>query len=118
MISEDLEERIAAKLENPTHDPHGDPIPTADLAVDDEPTQSLASLDIGASGRFVRVSDSDSEMLRYLKERGIGIGDALKVVDRQPFEGPLTVRFGGTEHVLGGALAYAMRIDIGPGAPR
>jgi len=33
------------------------------------------------------------------------------VVDRQPFEGPLTVRFGETEHVLGGALARAMRVE-------
>ena len=112
VISEDLEARIAAKLGDPTHDPHGDPIPTVDLAIaEDDDTRSLDRLDPGTSGRFVRVSDSDPAMLRYLGERGIGIGDELEVLDRQPFEGPLTVRFGDAVHVLGGALARAMRVE-------
>jgi DtxR family Mn-dependent transcriptional regulator len=51
-------------------------------------------------------------MLRYLDERGIQLGDRLQVVDRQPFDGPLTVRFGGAEHALGGALAGAMRVEL------
>ena len=111
VISEDLEARIAAKLDNPTHDPHGDPIPTAELVMDDGATRSLDSLEPGAVGRFVRVSDSDSDMLRYLEERGISLGDRFEVVERQPFEGPLTVRFGRVDHVLGGALARAMRVE-------
>ena len=40
VLSEDLEERIAAKLGNPTHDPHGDPIPDADLVIDEGETRS------------------------------------------------------------------------------
>jgi DtxR family transcriptional regulator, Mn-dependent transcriptional regulator len=112
VISEDLEARIAAKLGNPTHDPHGDPIPDADLAIDEGDTQRLAELQPGARGRFVRISDSDPEMLRYLDERGVRLGNALEVVDRQPFGGPLTVRFGTAEHVLGGGLAAAMRVEL------
>ncbi|HEX2087561.1 MAG TPA: metal-dependent transcriptional regulator [Solirubrobacteraceae bacterium] len=113
VISEDLEARIAAKLGDPTHDPHGDPIPSADLAIDETATRSLESLEEGARGRFVRVSDSDPAMLRYLDERGIAIGDDLEVVERQPFGGPLTVRIGGVSQVLGGALARAMRVEVG-----
>ena len=112
VISEDLEARIAAKLGNPTHDPHGDPIPDADLVMDEGDTHRLAELEPGARGRFVRISDSDPEMLRYLSERGVRLGDALEVVDRQPFGGPLTVRFGDAEHVLGGGLAAAMRVEL------
>jgi DtxR family transcriptional regulator, Mn-dependent transcriptional regulator len=112
VLSEDLEERIAAKLGNPTHDPHGDPIPDADLSIDEGDTRSVASLDIGDRGVFVRVSDSNSAMLRYLDERGVRLGDALEVVDRQPFGGPLTVRFGDTLQVLGGDLATAMRVEV------
>ena len=113
VISEDLEARIAAKLGDPTHDPHGDPIPSADLAIDEADTRSLDSLDPGARGRFVRVSDSDPAMLRYLDERGIALGDELEVVERQPFGGPLTVVIGGARQVLGGALARAMRVEVG-----
>jgi DtxR family Mn-dependent transcriptional regulator len=113
VISEDLEARIAAKLGNPTRDPHGDPIPSVDLAIDEEATTSLEALEVGMRGRFVRVSDSDPAMLRYLDERGIGIGDELEVVERQPFGGPLTVVIGGARQVLGGALARAMRVQAG-----
>ncbi len=113
VLSEDLEERIADKLGNPTRDPHGDPIPTPELELDEHDTRSLESLEAGASGRFVRVSDSDPAMLRYLEDRGVRIGDAFEVVERQPFEGPLFVRFGDAVHVLGGTLAAAMRVETG-----
>ena len=63
------------------------------------------------SGRFVRISDSDPEMLRYLDERGVQLGDELEIVDRQPFDGPLIVRFGDRLHTLGGRLAGAMRVE-------
>jgi DtxR family transcriptional regulator, Mn-dependent transcriptional regulator len=112
VLSEDLEARIAAKLGNPTHDPHGDPIPDAQLQIDESSTRSLADLEPGDRGRFVRVSDSDPAMLRYLTERGVRLGDRLEVLDRQPFGGPLTVRFGNSLQVLGGALAAAMRVAL------
>ena len=113
VISEDLESRIAAKLGHPTHDPHGDPIPDADLVIDEGITRSLAEMQVGERGRFARVSDADPEMLRYLDGRGIALGDELEVIERQPFDGPLTVRFGSEEHALGGGLARAMRVALG-----
>jgi DtxR family Mn-dependent transcriptional regulator len=113
VLSEDLEQRIAVKLGNPTHDPHGDPIPDEDLVIDEGETASLADLEPGDRGRFARVSDSNSEMLRYLDERGIGLGCRVEVVDRQPFGGPITIEVGGASHVLGGRLAQAMRVELG-----
>ena len=113
MISEDLEARIAAKLGEPTHDPHGDPIPNVDLEIDEGHARALETLEPGATGRFVRISDSDPDMLRYLDERGVRLGDELEVVERQPYGGPLTVRFGQAVQVLGGGLAAAMRVGRG-----
>src|SRR5436190_14852799 len=110
-ISEELEELIAAKLGNPTTDPHGDPIPTRDLKLIETETVPLDSLGPGARGRFTRVSDHDPEMLRYLADRGIAPGDDFVVVDKQPFGGPLFVRFGAETHVVGGGLAGAMRVE-------
>lgn len=111
-LSAELEEAIAAKLGHPVRDPHGDPIPTRDGQVLEEPTECLASLQPGAVGHLVRVSDSDPQMLRYLTERGIAIGDSAEVVDRQPFGGPLLVRFGDTVHPIGPQLAQAMRVEL------
>ena len=112
VISEDLEARIAAKLGNPTHDPHGDPIPSEDLQIDEGDTEALEALPVGARGRFVRVSDEDPEMLRYLEARGIEIGSEVELVDRQPFDGPLTLRIAGADEVIGGSLARAMRVEL------
>jgi len=112
VLSEELEELIAVKLGDPTHDPHGDPIPTRDLTIEEGATQSLQALEVGARGTFARVSDSDPEMLRFLAELGIAPGDSLEVIDKQPFDGPLFVRFGDHVQVLGGALARAMRVEV------
>jgi DtxR family Mn-dependent transcriptional regulator len=113
VLSTELEEVIAEKLGNPTRDPHGDPIPSADFVIEEGETSSLAALDTGAIGIFVRVSDSDPEMLRYLGTRGVTPGAAFEVIDRQPFGGPLFVRFGEDVHPLGGDLAEAMRVEVG-----
>ena len=111
VLSEELEALIAAKLGNPTHDPHGDPIPTADLQLAEQPTERLSDLEPGARGTFVRISDTDPEMLRYLAERHIAPGACFEVVDKQPFGGPVFARFGDDTEVIGGRLADAMRVQ-------
>ncbi|MGZ4178924.1 MAG: metal-dependent transcriptional regulator [Solirubrobacteraceae bacterium] len=112
VLSDELEELIAAKLGDPTRDPHGDPIPSRELTIEEISTESLQALEPGARGTFARISDSDPDMLRYLAERGIAPGDALEVVERQPFGGPLFVRFGDEVHPLGGDLAREMRVQV------
>jgi DtxR family Mn-dependent transcriptional regulator len=112
VISEELEELIAAKLGQPTHDPHGDPIPSRELAIAEAETVSLESLESGAAGTFVRVSDVDPEMLRFLSGQGIAPGARFELIEKQPFDGPLFVRFGTEVHVLGATLARAMRVRV------
>jgi DtxR family transcriptional regulator, Mn-dependent transcriptional regulator len=109
-ISEELEERIAKALGDPAFDPHGDPIPSRDLEISTEQGTALAQLEPGDGGVFSRVSDSDSEMLRYLADRGIRPGARLEVTERQPFGGPLFVEVDGARHAIGGELAERMVI--------
>jgi DtxR family Mn-dependent transcriptional regulator len=114
VISEEIEARIAAKLGDPRWDPHGDPIPTATGDIDEAPTQPVTAVEVGSSCRLSRVSDEDPEVLRYLTERGISIGDRFTIVDRHRFDGPTFVRFDGEVevHALGGRLAAAMRAEV------
>jgi DtxR family Mn-dependent transcriptional regulator len=112
VISEDLEQLIANRLGNPTVDPHGDPIPSARFEIEEHPTRSLDELEPGNAGRFVRVSDSEPAMLRYLADEGINLGDRLEVTRCQPFGGPVFVRIGEREQPIGGELARAMRIAL------
>jgi DtxR family Mn-dependent transcriptional regulator len=110
-LSEELEELIATKLGNPTVDPHGDPIPSRELKLAETTAPALAELEPGETAIFVRISDTDPEMLRFLGERGIVPGTKLEVVDRQPFDGPLFVRVGRKVHPLGAVLARAMHVE-------
>jgi DtxR family transcriptional regulator, Mn-dependent transcriptional regulator len=116
VLSEELEALIAAKLGDPTIDPHGDPIPSVDLELDEHPTRSLESFLPGEEGTFVRVSDANPEMLRYLADQGIMPGGHIHVLERQPFGGPLLIRVAGREHAIGGQLAGAMRVEVVPTA--
>jgi DtxR family transcriptional regulator, Mn-dependent transcriptional regulator len=109
-ISEQLEALMAEALGNPSHDPHGDPIPSVDLEMAEDTSVPLERLEPGQSGVFVRVSDSDAGMLRYLAERGIAPGERIELIGREPYGGPVMVRIDGSVHPLGTDLAAAMRV--------
>jgi len=113
-ISEELEKRIASTLNDPTRDPHGDPIPNEDLTLRSESTVALSDLEPGQSALFTRVSDSDATLLSYLAEQHLLPGTELVIEDKQPFDGPLFLRAGEHHHVLGATLARAMRMRVLP----
>lgn len=111
-VSDLLIERIAAKLGNPIRDPHGDPIPSPDGSVEELPTRILDELEPGSVGEIVRVWDTDPDLLRYLAERQIGLGERVEVVERQPFGGPLVVKVGASTHALGKEIAQALSVAL------
>jgi DtxR family Mn-dependent transcriptional regulator len=116
VISEEFEDKIFEVLGRPTRDPHGEPIPTKDgkmPTVDHEP---LSDLQPGATGIISQVSKSDPEMLRYLGARGLIPEATVEVVEKAPFEGPLTVRTGDNSYVLGRQLASHIRVEVGDGS--
>lgn len=109
--SAELIERMADALGNPTEDPHGAPIPTATGRVDERRLSSIADLAVGARATVVRMSDRDPEFLRYLKKRGIVPGATVKVMAREPFDGPLALAVGRTKQSVGAAAAARVYVD-------
>ena len=103
--SASLIEAMAAALGHPTVDPHGAPIPRADGRVDERHLRTIGDLAIGATARVARMSDRDPALLRYLGALGIRPGTSLRLVDRAPFDGPVTVAVGRARHIIGGAVA-------------
>jgi len=91
-ISEKFERRVVEALDDPEVDPHGDPIPNEQLEPP-EATQSRQLTEFGEGDRVVveRISDRDSEVLRYLSERGIDPGVTLRIDEVAPF-GMITAR--------------------------
>lgn len=113
--SEELIERMAAALGNPVQDPHGAPIPTRDGRVEERKLHSLAEMAQGDRLRVRRVQDEDAERLRYLAELGIRPGALLRVLDKAPFDGPITLWIddggGGTSRAVGVALAEQVFVE-------
>jgi DtxR family Mn-dependent transcriptional regulator len=93
-ISEELEDRIAALLGEPTYDPHGDPIPSKEGHLLQTPAQSLADQEPSPARRFVlaRVLTQDAGRLRYLAQLGLVPGARIALTQRDPF--------GGAFHIL------------------
>ncbi|HEY8258196.1 MAG TPA: metal-dependent transcriptional regulator [Gemmatimonadales bacterium] len=112
-VSDTLVERMAAALGHPSVDPHGDPIPTADGAIEELPATPLAVLETGETAEIVRVVENDAERLRYLATLGLKPGATITVLDRQPFGGPVTIETRGEIQVIGQALALVLLCAVG-----
>lgn len=105
-LSERLEDRIDAALGHPIRDPHGDPIPPKAGTHEERSESPLDRAAPGTSFLVQRVSDRDSDALRYLDALGIRPGVTLAVEERAPFGGPLWVQVGDQRHALGGPLTH------------
>lgn len=113
VISEKLEERIAAFLGHPTVDPHGDPIPAKDGTMIVADMQPLAALPQGEQGQVARImDDANGDMLRYLADLGLMPGTDVEVVEVAPFEGPITVLIKSQKHTIGRAVADSVLITL------
>jgi DtxR family transcriptional regulator, Mn-dependent transcriptional regulator len=103
--SDELIDRMAAAIGEPTTDPHGAPIPTREGTLDEPALLSLDTVDVGERVRVQRVGDRDAEQLRYLAELGITPGRQIEVLARAPFDGPISLRIGRVTKTIGPALA-------------
>jgi DtxR family Mn-dependent transcriptional regulator len=112
--SDELIECMSAAMGHPTADPHGAPIPTVDGVVDERLLQTLAELPVGELALMVRVSDKNPEMLRYLADISLQPGVEVTVLSRAPFDGPITLRIGSSESVVGATLAAQVLVEIAP----
>lgn len=110
-ISEEFEERVAEALGEPERDPHGAPIPGADLEPPEESDETLRGVEEGEKVAVGSVVDEDAEVLRYLDEHGVVPGATVEVVEVAPF-GMITVESDGGERVsLPDEVAEAVRVE-------
>lgn len=108
-VSDELIERMALVLGDPAYDPHGAPIPTRAGEVERPVLTPLSDIPVGASSALRMVDDKEPERLRYLASLGLVVGTQFWVVDRQPFDGPITIQAPGQAPVtLGFEFARAL----------
>jgi DtxR family Mn-dependent transcriptional regulator len=115
--SDVLIERMATALEDPSHDPHGAPIPTSAGTIEATDFATLADVPRGDEVDIRAVQDEDAERLRYMEARGLKPGVRVCVEERAPYGGPLTVRVGGPNgptQLVGQDLARRIFVARGP----
>lgn len=109
VLSEDLEERIDAKLGNPRFDPHGDPIPSRQGVMPTRDLLLLSELAPGRSGIIARIEQQEPAVLQYLASLGLVLNARVTLDGIAPFGGVVTVRVGAPNaeivHAIGAELA-------------
>ncbi len=112
VISEKLEERIAAALGNPQFDPHGAPIPTKELTVPVSIGRNLTTLPLKTPAVITRILyDEDRALLKHLTELGITLNTEIEIIEKAPFDGHLTLCIDGTTQTIGFQVATAILVS-------
>ncbi len=112
-VSDQLVDRIDEFLGHPKVDPHGDPIPSADLALRSGDGLPLTDCPVGCTFRLTRVLDQSPEFLRYLSESNLSLGAEGEVLANRAEAGAVTIRLGSQEATLGRQAAAKLLVAIG-----
>jgi DtxR family Mn-dependent transcriptional regulator len=111
--SDELIERMATALENPSHDPHGAPIPTPSGEIEATDSYTLAELAPGERAQVRAVRDDDSAGLLAVEAAGLLPGTGVRVIRRTRTPAILQVEVEGTDpSVLEVALEVARRVYV------
>jgi DtxR family Mn-dependent transcriptional regulator len=111
-LNETLTERMLEMAGNPTHCPHGEPIPTKEgiiLEIDDRP---LAKADVGGEYIITRVRTREADRLEYIAALGLVPGTRLQLIHSAPFDGPLQLKLGEEYRIVGHNLASVIRVQV------
>lgn len=97
--SDKLSDELAMFLDNPSFDPHGDPIPDKNGKMPIIKSKILAEAEIGKKVKVVKVGDNTASFLKYLDKQGIALADILIVKEIQDFDKSILVQLKGKKEV-------------------
>lgn len=109
-ISEEIAKKIEKTLGHPKTCPHGNPIPTECGGIIEEESEPLTNLNIEETGIILKITDERPEILRYLGSIEVRPGTSVKVVEKAPFNGPVTIRIKGNTHALDRKITSALMV--------
>ena len=113
VVSERLIERIDEMLGRPTHDPHGDPIPTPEGSLTPRQLDSLLTCPVGTPLKVTRITDQDPAFLRFIESNDLKPGQRLEVETRDTAAD--SVRLRGTDRgaiTIGARAASKLLVEV------
>jgi DtxR family Mn-dependent transcriptional regulator len=90
----ELADRLDEFLGFPEYDPHGDPIPKSSGEMPNTVKTVLSEIAIGQSCRVAAVKDTSSIFLQYLAQLEVTIGTKIKVLNKVPYDGSISIQIG------------------------
>jgi DtxR family Mn-dependent transcriptional regulator len=109
--SEELIKRLDSFLGHPDFDPHGDPIPDVHGVIKPSQKKLLSELQINQQGICVGVKESSAEFLQYLDAKNIGIGTAIKVLNKEDFDDSMAIQVSDVQHYITPKIAKNLYIN-------
>jgi DtxR family Mn-dependent transcriptional regulator len=110
-LTEIIAERMAEMAGNPTHCPHGEPIPTPDGQLPELHDLLLSDVEAGRDLQITRVRTREADRLEYLAALGLVPGTKLILLHKAPFNGPLQLKIGNEYRIVGHNLAELIKVN-------
>ncbi len=110
VMDNDVIKKLEKALGHPKTCPHGNPIPTKCGGIIEEESEPLTNLNSGEGGIVMRIVQEEHDLLQYLATVGLMPGTILEVVERAPFDGPITIRIKGKNHALSREVASIIEV--------
>lgn len=107
-LNDTLTARMAEMTGQPTRCPHGEPIPDETGVMPEVNDIGIINLNVGHKGQVSRVRTHEPERLKYFASLGLVPGAEFAIVGRAPFNGPMRLRVGRDEVVLGVELTKSL----------
>lgn len=107
-LNDTIAERMAQMTDYPQRCPHGEPIPDKSGKLPEVDDICIINLGVGHRGAVSRVRTHDPERLKYFASLGLVPGAEFAIVGRAPFNGPMRLRVGRDEVVLGVELTKSL----------
>jgi len=109
-IPDDIVKNLERALGHPTTCPHGNPIPTKGGGILEEELDSITNLNPQEGGVIVKITEEEPELLRYLATLGLRPGVSMEVVEKAPFNGPITVKVAGANRAVSRQVAAIIKV--------
>ena len=112
VVSERLIERIDQMLGHPTHDPHGDPIPTSEGTIAADHLESLLTCPISTPLRVTRIADQDPAFLRFIESNDLKPGQRVEVETRDAAADSVLLRNKDRRMTIGARAASKLLVEL------
>lgn len=109
-ITDEIIKPLEKTLRHPKTCPHGNPIPTKCGGIIEEKSQPLTKLNEKEQGILVKITEEKSDLLRYLNTLGLAPGATIEILEKAPFDGPITLKVDGTRHALSPEMASIIQV--------